>query len=85
MKESDFVFFLELLRSLEKRHLAGATIETTIIELLDQFSYQLTAEQRQLLMKEFLSYEEKRETRRDERRASIEHERRDRFESEGFF
>ncbi|MBI4170455.1 MAG: hypothetical protein HY514_02085 [Candidatus Aenigmarchaeota archaeon] len=74
MREEQFIYFLELLRILQKNDIARKNIEDTLIALMDEYEGHLTEMQKKTMISEFLDYEEKREQKREETRRKIEAE-----------
>ena len=57
MKEENFIYFLELLRILEKNDIAGRGIRDALVALMDSSESRLTEEQKRAVLDEFTGYE----------------------------
>lgn len=76
MKESDFIMFLDFLRTLERYNISGSSIEDTIINVMNRYEHQLTEDQKKTLLREFMDYQKRGENARSARRKKAESKRR---------
>ena len=59
MEKERFTMLIEILRFMERQDLSGKGVEDTLSSLIDRFDSNLTAEQKNVLIKEFSDYFEK--------------------------